>query len=367
MVDQETAQGIPVQPDRIDEDLASLTGAERSARLVQHLATGTRGDRLSWISELATRSERHGLSLPEIRSIAADLAWLARDAGQRYPGSADWDAAATASRRHRLILAYVHGQRLRYDFKFEALQAQTYTWLTEFGDDALILALAAFAALGMRTARGLELYRQAIAAPDADGRTRHVCLHAIWFADHVPDQPQLVLDLSNSMMTTGTGDANLFYRRAYALRKLGRYDQALEEIDRAIGMLAPGNNAVHQDYVRERELITATRQMRQYADTLTRDLADQVTAQADRRITEASTKLAEKVESAQRVVSESTLKVVEILGLFVTLAGFLIGSGTVAFTASTFGQRITSMLIILSGSLIFFLLLRMVTGYRRRG
>ncbi|WP_412543043.1 tetratricopeptide repeat protein [Longispora sp. K20-0274] len=361
-----TNQSIPAQPDHVDEDLAALSGPERVARLAEHLSAKVRSDSPAWIGELASRSERHGLSLAELRTAAGDLAWLARDVGQRYPGSADWDAAVGAGHRHRLVLAYVTGQRLRFDFKFEALQAYTYSWLTEFADDALILGLAAFAALGNRTARGLDLYRQALDAPDADSKSRHLCLHAIWFADHVPDQAQLLLDLSNAMLAKGPGDANIFYRRAYALRKLGRYDQAIEEVDRAIGMLGTGMNAVHQDYVRERELITVTMQLRQHADTLTRDLAEQVTAQADRRIAEASAALAEKVESAQRVVAESTLKVVEILGLFVTLAGFLIGSGTIMFTASTFGHRITSMLIILGGSLAFFVLLRVVTGYRRR-
>src|SRR5262249_39104278 len=63
-------------------------------------------------------------------------------------------------------------------------------------------------------------------------------------------------------------------------------------------------------------------------------------------------------ETAQRIVSESLLGLVEVLGLFVTLAGFLIGSGVLAFHATGFWQQLTGVALLLVGSLVFFLLLR---------
>jgi tetratricopeptide (TPR) repeat protein len=264
------------------------------------------------------------------------------------------------------VLAYVHGQRFRFDYKFEPLQAHTHLWLDEFCDDALVLALAAFACLGARSPRGLELFHKSVGAADADTKSRHVCLAAMWFADHVPDQPEIMLSLSNRMMTAGVLDSNVFYRRAYALRKLGRYEQALEEVDRAISLLDIGNNRVHQDYVRERELIIVTMQMQRYAETLTHEISEKVTAGADRRIEAAAAALQDKVEAAQQLVAESTLKVVEILGLFVTLVGFLVGSGAVVLQASSFTERALSMGLVVIGSLFFFFLLRVVIRTGRR-
>lgn len=354
------------QDDALDRRLTDAEPGRRAAVLVEHLGPQVATASLGWIGELSAAAARHGLTMPEVRTAATDLAWRAREQGQRFPGSADWEALHGGATVDRLVLAYVHGQRLRFDFKFEALQSQSHRWLAEFGGDALILGLAAFGALGSRSGRGLDLYRQAVAAPDADSKSRHVCLHALWFADHLPDQAELMLELSNELTATGALDANVFFRRAFALRKLGRFEQALDEVDRAISMLGPGNNAVHQDYVRERELIVVSSQLHRYAQELTREVGATAAEQAEQRIKEASAALTEKVESAQRVVAEGTLKVVEILGLFVTLAGFVVGSGAVVVKAGTFGERATAMALVLVGCLLFFGLLRFVTNFRRR-
>ncbi|GAA2373527.1 hypothetical protein Cme02nite_02300 [Catellatospora methionotrophica] len=359
-------QHDPQHGDPLDRRLADAGPSGRVAVLVEHLAPKVATTSLDWIGDLSAAAARHEMSLPELRTAATDLAWLARDAGQRFPGAAEEQALRGAPALDRLVLAYVHGQRLRFDFKFEALQSQSHRWLAEFDGDALIVGLAAFGALGSRSGRGLELYRQAVDAPDVDAKTRHVCMHGLWFADHLPDQAELMLELSQQLTASSGLDANVFFRRAFALRKLGRFEQALDEIDRAIAMLGPGHNAVHQDYVRERELIVVTRQLHGYAQELTRAAGDTVAEQAERRIKEASAALTEKVETAQRVVAEGTLKVVEILGLFVTLAGFVIGSGAVVVKAGTFGERAAAMGIVLVGCLLFFALLRFVTTFRRR-
>ncbi|WP_144126619.1 hypothetical protein [Catellatospora sichuanensis] len=359
-------QRDPQDADSLDRRLADAAPDRRTAVLVEHLAPEVGTASLDWIGELSAAAARHQLTMPEVRTAATDLAWLAREQGQRYPGGADWDALRGGAVLDRLVLAYIHGQRLRFDFKFEQLQSQSHRWLAEFGGDALILGLAAFASLGSRSSRGLDLYQQAVAAPDADSKSRHVCLHALWFADHLPDQAELMLELSNQLTATGSLDANVFFRRAFALRKLGRFEQALDEVDRAIAMLGPGHNAVHQDYVRERELIAVTRQLHGYAQQLTREVGETIAEQAEQRIKDASAALTEKVESAQRVVAEGTLKVVEILGLFVTLAGFVIGSGAVVVKAGTFGERAGAMGLVLVGCLLFFGLLRFVTNFRRR-
>lgn len=48
-------------------------------------------------------------------------------------------------RTGQLVLAYVHGQRLRFDYRVAQLQSHGNERLAEFSDDAPILSVAAFA------------------------------------------------------------------------------------------------------------------------------------------------------------------------------------------------------------------------------
>ena len=64
--------------------------------------------------------------------------------------------------------------------------------------------------------------------------------------------------------------------------------------------------------------------------------------------------------TARRIVSESLISLIETLGLFVTLAGLLIGSGTIVFRSQNFAHQIIAIALMLVGSLVFFLLPRSV-------
>lgn len=275
------------------------------------------------------------------------------------------------------MLAYVHGQRLRFDFKFAQLYRHAGEWLAEFGDDALIMALAAFGALGSREPNGLDLLNRAMSAPDADTKCRHVCLAGLGFADHVDDQAGMTLRLADEMMAHGEHAGNVSFRRARALRKLGRYDEALAEIDRAIDHPDVGQNLVHEQYVQERFAITAAQEMRERVEELAERLGGEISARADQRIAaassaleqrvaDASEQLGQRVDAAEKMVSSGLLNMVEVLGIFVTLAGFLAGSGTVVVKAWTFDQRAIAMGLVVVGSVVFFGLLRLVTGVRHR-
>jgi tetratricopeptide (TPR) repeat protein len=366
--------------DALGDRMASALSGDRVAVLVGHLAPLTASGSLDWIAELATLAGQYGLAVPEIRAAVTDLAWLARMNGQRYPDRADWDAArgVTGSPTKRLVLAYAHAQRLRFDFKFAQLRTSCNEWLAEFSGDALILSLAAFAGLGARASNGMDLLTRAVESPDADEKSRQVCLAAIGFADHVEGQAETLLSLSNDMMARGEDNENVHYRRAAALRKLGRYDEALAEADRAMDLLdAAGSTLVQEQYSQERRAIIAAQDMRQQAETMTRELGDQISAQVDKRIaeasadledkiTEASERLAERVDAAQELVSEGLLKMVEILGLFVTLLGFIVGSGAVVIKAKTFPERATAMALVVVGAVVFFGMLRLITGFRRK-
>jgi hypothetical protein len=292
---------------------------------------------LRWLSTLAADQ---AVDDRAARSLIADRAWQSRSAGDEMVAPAAPDSA-----RERLFLAYFEGQRLRYDFKFEALRSRAESWLVVFGNDALILAFAGFAALGLQRPDGLSFVDRASGSANADRRSRHVCLHALWFASFLPDQLDRVFTLSNTMVALGEDDANVHYRRAAPLRKARQYDRALEEVDLAIAMLAPGSNDVHQDYVRERELINSSRDIHALIDGQLQQATDDLRAQ-----------LAE----AQRSLADGQFKVVEILGLFIALVGFLVGTGLTAIKATGYGQLSLAMGLLVVGTIVFFGLLRFV-------
>ncbi|MBB5078868.1 tetratricopeptide repeat protein [Nonomuraea endophytica] len=346
---------------------AQMPKQERHEAIKNVLKRRIGDNSFGWIADLATIATETPLELPEVRSLVADLAWISRESGERIPDFQGTGAPANATLHHYLLIqAYVIGQRLRYDFRFEALHDKTQIWLSEFEGDALILSFAAFGALGLRLPQGLSIYKQAIASPNADRRSRHVCLSGMWHASHIADQPNELLALSDQMLGRGESDSNVFFRRASAHRRLGNFEEALEAIDHAIDMLEPGNNRVHQDYAREREFVSAMQDMRGYAKSLTSGIGREVLEVTERRIEEASEALDRQVEAAQKVVSDALLKIVEILGLFVTLLAFLIGSGAVALKATTFGEGALAMTLAVVGAIIFFVLIRIVVSFRRR-
>ena len=103
-------------------------------------------------------------------------------------------------------------------------------------------------------------------------KTLHVLLHGLWLGQDLDQGAERLLALSSrpalaTATGTGTGtgtDPIVLFRVAGALRRLGRYDEGLSAIDRAIDWLPPGDISVHADLVRERSLLCATRDLHQH-------------------------------------------------------------------------------------------------------
>lgn len=338
----------------------------------------------TWISDLTRIAREYALSLPDVRSIVADLTWLARERGAPYPDlppAGDIDGDTTLD---RLVQVYAYCHRLRYDFRYAQLWRDSRRWRELWeGDppsDPLVAALAAFGALGSGASyleQGRALVGAAVDHPEADARTRHVALMALQVAPDFPGRYEFMLQISSEMIDKGEVDPNVHFRRAWAMRGLGRYEEALVAVDRAIDMLPPASNAVHQDYIRERELIISSRQtekrMEAMASSMIATLTTEVNrAQADaqREIQSAQEQLrsevGERLNEARSLVSEGLFRIIEILGLFIAILGFVIGSGFIFLDSQAVNQRIYAMIVVLVGSVAFFLLLRLVASLGRR-
>lgn len=321
---------------------------------------------LGWIVDLADVVAVAGLPTEVLRTVASELAWLARVAGQRMPDRSDRQRCehAVDPELARLALAYVHGQRLKADYRFVALAEASREWLAQFPDDSLIRALAAFGALGARQDSGPPLLERALAAPDCDVQTRLVTLQGLWFAAHLPDQPARMIQLSDEMIGRGEDPHSLYYWRASALRRLGRLDDATACIDRAIDLLPVGMTTWHQDYVRERELITTTRFLTEHIRRESAAVGDQLRAELTTYLEDVRGEIARHSTDARRLVSGSLLSLVEVLGIFVAITGFLIASGAVIVRAESFWDQFAAVGLLLVGALGFFVLLRLVVRFR---
>jgi tetratricopeptide (TPR) repeat protein len=355
---------VPPQSGRIEQALRrETTVSGQIAILEAELGPRIRGDGpLDWIFLLAEIAARAELPLEVIRLTASALAWRARDAGQRIPAENDHLSCADHPypETARRVVAYAHGARLRFDFKFDELDEWCTRWLQDLRDDAYLVSFAAFAALGLRSERGRPLIERALRLPDVDSGCRSACLHALWFAIDLADQAERIMALSEEMIGRGEESGNLYFWRCFALRRLGRLDEALASVDRAMALLPAGMNQVHQDYVRERELIKTTQlleeQMKRAADEISARLRAESEAYAD----EVRRDLARYSESGQKIVSESLVKVVEVLGVFVAFAGFLLGSGVLLVRPGAFWQHAGGIALLLTGTLLFFVVLRAV-------
>jgi len=359
---------IPQQARTIDCELRrERSPARRIEILKTALADRVTIDSLDWIFDLVEVVRRTGVNREVVRRVCSDLAWRAREIGQPMPDAAEWNRCSETAQPQeaRRILAYVHGSRLRFDFRFEELDSRVSRWREDLRDDALIAAFAAFAALGLHAAKAKPLLQAVQSAQDYDSVCRHVCLQGLWFGTHLPDQADRIISLSDEIIGRGEAGPNVYYWRASALRRLGRLDEALHSVDRAIAMLPVGMNAVHQDYFRERELITST----QWTDEQIRGLGDEVSAQLRAEFSSYLEDIRKEFEAesqqARRLVSDSLLSLVEVLGLFVTLAGFLIGSGAVVLSADGFGEKAGAVALLLAGSVGFFLLMRTVVRFEK--
>lgn len=117
---------------------------------------------------------------------------------------------------------------------------------------------------------------------------------------------------------------------------------------------------MHQDYVRERELINATKALDERIDKIVaRALVDLKTAVAS-ELHAAQQEIEQQHSQARRIVSESLVGIIEILAVFVTLAGFLVGSGAVLAQADGFWQNFAAIALILAGCITLFALLRVI-------
>jgi tetratricopeptide (TPR) repeat protein len=283
------------QADELIADFAALPAhaSQERARVVRRLLTLPAAQTtLAWLSQDASRrgvvfdiarvdiedqldgawvyaAERWMLlirpSWQERAQFCSDLAWFARQRGssvlkQVTVGRAlSTLGAAEVLRTRRCLYALA----LRYDFRCRALEAFFSAHHSSPDEwDPFTRALHAFALLGQSDTAGMELIDPVLRDAQDDAKVAHTLLHGVWLGDSLPDQPRLLLDLLAGPAFGERPDPLALFRKAQALRRLGRFEEALRAIDDAFESLpADVDPAVHSDLVRERVLVTVARDL----------------------------------------------------------------------------------------------------------
>jgi tetratricopeptide (TPR) repeat protein len=216
-----------------------------------------------WPAQLTARLSELEATWQESAQVCADAAWTARAAGHSVLDllraedavAAGPDPIATRVYRHLYLSA------LRFDFRCPTLASlvEQLPPQEREGLDCYTRALYAFALLGQSRADGLPLLDQVLAEADDHPKTLHVLLHGLWLGHTLPGRAERMLAIAARPPFAARTDPIVLFREAGALRQLGEYQAALESIDRALDLLPPGDVSVHADLVRERSLITASR------------------------------------------------------------------------------------------------------------
>jgi hypothetical protein len=324
---------------------------------VERLAAGGGAD---WIDAACTWLQAGQADWARSADFCADVAWRARaEHNSALLHLSARDVAATAfaapGDRGRLHLLL---QSQRYDFRFRAIR-QTVAALSASPEvlDPFSRAIHTFALLAQGADGALD-EMDAVRRLGPDNRkVAHALLHGLWFADQLPDQAERILDLVDSTDLFDPEDSVVCLRKAFALRRLRRYDEALRAIDDGISYLSPQAVEVHADFVRERSIILAVRDIGQSY----RDERQMLNGEFERHLAELGVVFDDRVAKVEEKISDSLFKVVEILALFTAIVA-LLASGAASVTIGSLAWWQRAVLVLTAGFvvMVFFFAIRIV-------
>lgn len=229
----------------------------RAASIAVETVAGTQ-----WPVRLAEDLRDLDATWQESAEVCAEVAWQARAAGNSAlvllaPGDVTDPGPVpglVVSRTYR----HLYLSALRYDLRCRSIESLlNQVPLSVLNADPYSWALYAFARLGQSRSDGLAVMEQVLATAADHPKTLHVLLHGVWLGGLLPGRADTLLALVDRLPDGGDGDPIAQFRKASALRSLGRYPQAHAAVERALERLPPGHLAVRADLVREHTLISA--------------------------------------------------------------------------------------------------------------
>lgn len=292
-------------------------------------------------------------------SFCSDIAWVARSVGSSALLHLDLRELAEerpleAQRgvRHLYLLS------LRYDFRFSDMQEAISAIDAPLEClDPYTRALYACALLAQGLSSGLSEMKAVRQMGPKNAKIAHALLQGLHHGDYIFRRPQNIIELIETTPALQGSDAIAQLRKGYALRRLGRYDECLLSLDQGIMHLSPSAVDVHRDFVQERAIALAVREIGEAHRSESEKLRSESKGHVDR--VGALVKL--EMTRLQASVSDSLFRVVEILGLFTAIIALLAsGAASVAIGNLSWWQRLAILAVV--GVIVtgFFLMLRIV-------
>jgi tetratricopeptide (TPR) repeat protein len=259
---------------------------------------------------------------------------------------------------------------LRYEFRTAALEHAIESMPVQVSRlDPYSHSLYAFALLAQNKPEAGPEVDAVLTRADDDPSVLHALIDGLRFAERLPNHIEVMLGLLRRPTFSDRRDTTILFREAFALRRLGRYDEALAAIDRSLALLSPNDVDRYQQRMGERYRIIDERHLTRVLQQETTRIKDEARTEIERTSQSVLDQLGVEVAAVRQQASESLFKIVEILGIFtaiIALAGASLAS--VATSGLTWWQR--AVLIGVGGAVAigFFLTLRYVvhSGSRPR-
>jgi tetratricopeptide (TPR) repeat protein len=342
-------------------------------RLVRHLVTMSVARHEDWTALAVTWLLRLDASWSESADVCNKLCLRSRrllNSPRPYLSTDDLNGSLAGTADGRAML-HLYATALRYEFRCRSLEG----FLESLGVpvaslDPYLHALYAYALLAQNDPRGVEELHAVLARGGGDDiSVLHALQEGLRYGYDIPDQAELMLTLWRRPDRGDRRDATVLLREAYALRRLGRYDEALATVNRSLLQLQPNEVDRQERRISERWRIIEQREIAQRIEREYAKAHRTARAEIEEMTRRMLAQLDEQVAGVRSQVSNSLFRIVEILGIFTAVIALVVG-GAAAGNAGggvTWWQR--ALLIVVSGAVAigFFVLLRVVVGTGQDG
>lgn len=351
--------GLHAYPD-LDADAAIYLASHYAPRRV---------DGEAWFAELSDVFMRAELSPQRLLRIVSDVCWRLRTVGRHISSEvAIQDLSRIPAGTHHSLVAYFmfcQSARFNFDFKLISRALAILPSSTKGLMPSYFRALACFVRFGQGNYAGTPEIA-ALANAENDPKVLHILGHALWFSPNQADA-ELLLTITEKLVGLDETDFVAWYRKATALRRLDRFDDALEALTAGIGSCPKAESSVGEDLIREHQMIVLQADIVGRVRQTRLEAADALELTVNRAQEEMRAAMERELHEIGSATSDALFKVVEILGLFTAIIA-VIATGFVGGMTGTqvWWQRLVIVMAGAIGSLVFFVLLRIVVRPRVR-
>jgi tetratricopeptide (TPR) repeat protein len=348
--------------------LPGLSDGQKSGRAaVWRLASFDAISRLpadgnDWLMTAVSWLEDGNATWQESAGVCAEVGFRAYLADKPDPVTLDMISSRgplTASGRAML---HLHLIALRLAYRWEAMEECLAALGTAVETlDPYSRVYHVFALLAENHPAGLEEMAKLLAVAGDDYRVNLSLVEGLRLSRGIPDQAARMLDLLDSPALSTSQSPDPLYRKAFALRKLGRYDEALRVADECLQKIPPLQVQDRVRILQERDLILAEQAIKQQAAaarTATHDRIQAATQELEQLV-------ASQLAELRRATADGLFRVVEILGVFTAIIA-IIGGGAASVVAKSLAWWQRGVLLLIAGTvaIAFFWLLRTIVNPR---